>query len=54
MPRPLPPGSEVRRRQVGLRLSAVEEAAVQVVADDHHAGVLSAAIRALTADGLRY
>lgn len=51
MPRPLPPGGG-RRRPVGLRLSALEEAPVQAIADAEHDGELSAAIRQLLAEAL--
>jgi hypothetical protein len=51
MPRPLPPGG-ARRRPVGLRLSALEEAPVQEIADAEHDGSLSEAIRALLAEAL--
>lgn len=51
MPRPLPPGG-ARRRPVGLRLSALEEAPVQAIADAEHGGELSAAIRQLLAEAL--
>lgn len=50
--RPLPPGSTTRRRAVPLRLSELEEAPVQAVADAEHAGNLSEAIRALLAEAL--
>ena len=52
MPRPLPPGSDTRRRPVGLRLSSLEEAPVQAIADAEHGGNLSDAIRALLAEAL--
>ena len=52
MPRPLPPGASGRRRPVALRLSDVEEAPVQAIADAEHGGNLAAAIRALLAEAL--
>lgn len=51
MPRPLPPGG-ARRRPVGLRLSSLEEAPVQAIADAEHGGNLSDAIRALLAEAV--